>query len=50
MNLLDRIMHPFSKSTSNKAPVFDHKKITVIFVLGGPGAGKPQTESTGATK
>jgi len=27
-------------STVDKALVFDHTKVTVIFVLGGPGAGQ----------
>lgn len=26
--------------TASMEPVFDHRKITVVFVLGGPGAGK----------
>ena len=26
--------------TKPKAPVFDNEKVTVLFVLGGPGAGK----------
>ena len=25
---------------STSSPIFDHKKVTVIYVLGGPGAGK----------
>ena len=28
-------------TTKSKAPVFDHEKVTVLFVLGGPGAGEP---------
>jgi len=27
-------------TTNKKSPVFDHARVTVIFVLGGPGAGK----------
>ena len=29
-----------AQSTSTPKPVFDHNKVTVIFVLGGPGAGE----------
>lgn len=29
-----------------KGPSFDHSKITVIFVLGGPGAGEPHSMNT----
>ena len=27
-------------ATEAKSPVFDHEKVTVLFVLGGPGAGE----------
>ena len=45
MTVLDTIaekLHfktPATKEESNKGPVLDNSKITVIFVLGGPGAG-----------
>lgn len=29
-----------STETPNSSPAFDSKQVTVIFVLGGPGAGK----------
>lgn len=32
---------PHPAVTEAKGPVFDHSKVTVIFVLGGPGAGEP---------
>lgn len=32
---------PHPGVTEVKGPVFDHSKVTVIFVLGGPGAGEP---------
>lgn len=31
---------PHPAVTAVKGPVFDHNKVTVIFVLGGPGAGE----------
>ena len=54
MGLLDSITGAFSSSTTTTTPagdtttlpdlpdkaVFDNEKVTVIFVLGGPGAGK----------
>ncbi|KII88801.1 hypothetical protein PLICRDRAFT_176338 [Plicaturopsis crispa FD-325 SS-3] len=33
-------LHKGAETTTVKAPVFDSSKVTVIFVLGGPGAGK----------
>ena len=32
-----------AEPSSSKAPVFDHEKVTVLFVLGGPGAGQPSS-------
>jgi len=42
--IIDKIVNAISpggsKEEASKHPVFDNKKVTVIYVLGGPGAGK----------
>ena len=32
-----------AEGSQEKTPVFDKSKVTVFFVLGGPGAGKPSS-------
>ncbi|KAJ6547282.1 UMP-CMP kinase [Mycena capillaripes] len=41
--IIDKIaeaLHIHKDKSQSKSPVFDHAKVTVLFVLGGPGAGK----------
>ncbi|KAJ6611764.1 UMP-CMP kinase [Mycena sp. CBHHK59/15] len=38
--IIDKILHLHKDKPQSKSPEFDNTKVTVIFVLGGPGAGK----------